>query len=91
MEISLMSFATKTLVECVCKRNQGFSLTSEGKCSPVPGPSSGDRLSWALAWCAGGASAVLALSLVAVAVAPAEALLWMPGLFLSHMFTVLLL
>lgn len=59
----------------------------------IPGPSSGDRLSWALAWCGGGVSttSVLLLVVVVVVVAAAVVLLCTPGLFLSHMFTVLLL
>jgi len=64
--------------------------------SPQPaetGPSSGDRLSWAPAWCGGGVSTTSELLLVVVGVVAAAAvvLLCRPGLFLSHMFTVLLL
>lgn len=57
----------------------------------LPGPSSGDRLSWVLAWCGGGVSTMSVLLLVVVVVAAAVVLLCTPGLFLSHMFTVLLL
>ena len=87
-----VSIAAKHQLDGICtpRENKRFFTLREHEAPSVPGPSSGDRFSGALAGCGGGVSTAFVLLLVVVA-ATATALLWRPGLFLSHMFTALLL